>query len=125
MMKNVMVVIIYVVLSACQTKRVTIRDLNFSDWKNDKLGCVHYRQNTKGTLEKNKEILLSLTENEIANTFGFPEKTELIGRSEKYYFYSLSGNTKCQDSLRLLHSYLRIRFNSLGYSKEILFLQEK
>ncbi|MFT7036238.1 MAG: hypothetical protein ACJA2S_004767 [Cyclobacteriaceae bacterium] len=124
MKKLYLVLLIFFILSACNTKNVTIPNFDFSLWKNDSFGCGDYRENKKDILQKNKQAILSLTEKEIVRFFGFPEKTELINRSEKFYFYYLSGNSTCIKNTGLENSYIRIRFNSLGYSKEILFLQE-
>lgn len=125
MKKKYLQLILIVALSACSTKNISIPNLDLSLWKSDKFGCGEYRISKKNILEESKSNLLSLTEKEISHLLGFPEKKELIGRSEKFYFYSLTGNATCNKKKDLGNTYIRIRFNSLGYSKEILFLQEK
>lgn len=122
MKKKYLVPLIFIILSACNSKKVSIKDFDFSLWKNDRFGCGEYRDNKKDILRNNKSALLSFTEKEIVHFLGIPEKTELITRSEKFYIYYLSGNTSCIEKVDLENSYLRIRFNSLGYSKEVLFL---
>jgi hypothetical protein len=124
MKKLFLVPLIFFTISACNTKNVSIPNFDFSLWKSDGYGCGEYRKNKKDILQNNKSALLSLTEKEIVRFLGFPEKTELITRSEKFYFYYLAGNRTCIKKTDLENSYIRIRFNSLGYSKEILFLQE-
>ena len=124
MKKLYLVILIFFSLSACNTKKVSIPNFDFSLWKNDRFGCGEYRSNKKDILQNNKSALLSLTEKEIVRLLGFPEKTELITRSEKFHIYNITGGPSCNEIAASGNTYLRIRFNSLGYSKEILFLQE-
>lgn len=124
MKKSYLALLICFSLFACNSKKVSIPNFDFSLWKNDRFGCGVYRSNKKDILQNNKSALLSLTEKEIVLFLGFPEKTELITRSEKFYIYNLTGDSSCKNAADLVNTYLRIRFNSLGYSKEILFLQE-
>ena len=115
---------ICILLIACEKKPVVLAGLDFSLWENDKFGCNGYRKNQVNLLQLNKDDLLKFSEKEIVNMLGVANETELIDRSEKYYIYLLQGSTKCNKNSRDEVIYLRLRFNSLGYSKEVLILTD-
>ena len=116
---------ICLLLIACDKKPEVLAGLDFSLWEKDKFGCNGYRKNQVNLLQLNKDDLLTFSEKEIVNMLGVANETELIDRSEKYYIYILQGSTKCNKDSRDEVIYLRLRFNSLGYSKEVLILTEK
>ncbi|MEQ6121308.1 hypothetical protein [Reichenbachiella sp. MALMAid0571] len=114
----------YILLVGCEKKSLVLAELDFSLWENDKFGCNGYRKDQTNLLEHNKDDLLKFSEKEIVSMLGVPNETELIDRSEKYYIYTLQGGSKCNKDNHTI-TYLRLRFNSLGYSKEVLILTEK
>lgn len=114
-----------VLLVGCDKKPIPLEELDLAQWDNDKFGCNGYRKNQTKLIERNKDGLLKYSEKEIVKMLGVPNETELIDRSEKYYIYTLNGSSKCDDESRDEVIYLRLRFNSLGYSKEVLILAEK
>jgi len=121
-MKKWCLVLIFLGAMACSKKEIVIADINLEKWKNDKFGCLGYRNRTLDAFQKSKEKLLKMSEVNIMAAFGKPDKAELIEKSQKIYAYYLNGNTNCSnfndsDSLiRILH----IRFNSTGYSNSLL-----
>ena len=114
-----------VLLVGCDKKPIALEGLDLAQWENDKFGCNGYRKKQIKLIELNKDDLLKYSEKEIVKMLGVPNETELIDRSEKYYIYTIDGDSKCNKESRDQVIYLRLRFNSLGYSKEVLILVEK
>lgn len=124
-MKYILLVLCVCSFFSCSKKDAVLPGLDLVEWKADKYGCKGYRLNQATVLDKGKDNLFGYSEKQVISVLGVPDETELIDRSEKYYSYYLKGNSRCPvpvDSVRL---HLRIRFNSLGYSKEVLVLTEK
>ena len=66
-----------------------------------------------------ENILIQQSDANISSLMGKPDETELYERSEKFFFYQLD----CTDDFKKA-SYLRIRFNALGYAKEVLIIRK-
>ncbi|MFY0650648.1 MAG: hypothetical protein JXQ96_01380 [Cyclobacteriaceae bacterium] len=122
---NGVLLIFWICLVACTNISKDLLEIDLESWKQDKYGCKDYRISKEELITNNKDNLISLSEKEISELLGLPETTELINRSEKYYNYSLAGSKHCDSSRNSVHKYLRIRFNSLGYAKEVLILSDK
>ncbi len=122
--KTLLSLLLILTLAACTSRNIVIKGLDFDHWKKDKNGCSGYRNQMHDLLTENKEALLSYSEKDIISNMGTPDKAELIDRSEKFYVYDLSGGEACETT-DATYTYLRIRFNSLGYAKEVLVLKDK
>ena len=112
------------ILCACNVVEIQLGDINLTDWKKDKYGCLGNRLSSIGILRDHKDNLLRHSETEIIKAIGLPEKAELIGHSEKYYSYNIDPAPECNETSPS-SKYLRIRFNSVGHAREVLILDKK
>ena len=109
----------FFLLSSCGRSLPHIDGLDEAQWKNDKNGCAGTRATMADALLSQKEKLLSLSELEIVDVLGKPDKQELYKRNQKFYYYFIMPAPDCNvlsnaNSLRLV-----IRFNAMGLAKEI------
>jgi hypothetical protein len=119
-------VLIFLGVLACSKKDVVIDDINLEKWKNDKFGCLGYRNTTIDIFQKSKDRLLKMSEVDIMAAFGKPDRAELIEKSQKIYAYYLNGNIDCSnyDASDSLTRILHIRFNSTGYANSLLVINK-
>lgn len=105
-------------LMACSKSTPQLENLNSELWKNDRNGCTGKRKEMLASLEAQQDKLLSLKETQIVTLLGRPDNNELYERNQKFYYYHINPAPACAnaDSVQLQ---LEIRFNALGYSKEI------
>lgn len=123
--KYILLVLCLNLLMGCSDKGNALPGLDLKEWRADKNGCTGYRSSQLTLIEKNKNNLFGFSEKEVLAVLGPPDQTELIDRSEKYFSYFLNGNSNCPEFVGSTRINLRLRFNSLGYSKEVLVLAEK
>lgn len=91
--------------------------MNLSDWKDDRNGCGNKRTAMIDTLRNQRLKLQGLSEMQIVDLLGRPDKTELYDRNQKLYHYYLIPGVACgKDSANLR---LSVRFNAVGLSREI------
>ena len=94
-------------------------------WKADRNGCAKGREATIDKLKEQKEKLLALSELDIVEVLGKPDRNELSKRNQKIYYYYLEPATDClQGSDDLKPARLAIRFNAMGLAKEIRVEEE-
>ena len=126
-MNKLFYTLLIVLLYSCQSTSVKIDNLNLDKWKSDKNACLGYRNQKIEELQSSKNNLLRLSEKEIINTIGKPDKEELMKRSQKSFIYYLEKNTSCsnyQENSDAIVKVFQIRFNAMGYSNELLINQE-
>ena len=114
----------FFIIPGCQNATYPLDGIELDAWREDDFGCKNYRLATLDTLKNQKNKLLRFSEHEIIQTLGFADKAELIQKSEKYYFYYFSGHPECSTQNLNKTTYLRIRFNSMGFCKETLILND-
>lgn len=105
---------------ACSNTTPELENMDTERWKNDRNACLGNRKEMLASLQAQKHKLLALKETQIVSLLGRPDNNELYERNQKFYYYHITPAPTCStpDSVRVL---LEIRFNALGYSKEIYF----
>ncbi len=89
-------------------------------WKDDRHGCQGKRAQIWQQFSAGKGQLMGYSENDLKFLLGKAEKSELMERGQKLYFYDISGSDKCgkqaadQQPLQLL-----VRVNSLNKVSEV------
>ncbi|MDH5398213.1 MAG: hypothetical protein OEX02_08710 [Cyclobacteriaceae bacterium] len=116
-------VLLLLSINSC-TVPVSIPGFDSDEWKRDKHGCLSLRPKQRPVLETNKSQLKQLTSEQIIQLLGKPERQELYSRSQTFYFYAISPDEKCNDRDKTTdnNAYLQVRFNALGKSDEIIFM---
>ena len=88
-------------------------------WKNDKNGCAGARTKMSDVLLSQMEKLLALSELDVVDVLGKPDKQELYKRNQKFYYYYIRPSADCNVSSTSGSLRLVIRFNAMGLAKEI------
>lgn len=102
----------------CGNDLPALNGIDAKAWQNDKNGCNGVRAANIAALQEQKHHFLGLSEMEIVDVFGKPDKNELAKRNQKFYHYFLQPSTDCQTPAELPLR-LSIRFNAMGLAKEI------
>jgi len=106
-------------LLSCGKPLPTLDDVDLQAWKNDKLGCLGKRDGMFNPLEKQKEKLLGLSEQDVIALLGKPDENELYKRNQKFYYYFLQPAKTCGDADSENPKKLVVRFNATGLAKEV------
>lgn len=85
-------------------------------WRADKNACLGHRQQMEGALTREKDKLKGLSEMEIVDMLGRPDKNELYKRNQKFYCYYVSAGPDC-DGAEEQPVQLILRFNAMGYAQ--------
>jgi hypothetical protein len=103
---------------SCGKPLPELKGIELEVWMADKNGCSGARATSIEPLKKQKADLLGLSEMEIVQVLGKPDRNELYKRNQKFYYYYLQPAPECEqhpdNALRLA-----IRFNAMGLAKEI------
>ena len=103
---------------SCRKPLPELKGIETEVWTVDKNGCSGVRANSIEALKEQKTALLGLSEMEIVQVLGKPDRNELYKRNQKFYYYYLQPAPECEQhpdsALRLA-----IRFNAMGLAKEI------
>ncbi|MFO7257111.1 MAG: hypothetical protein DIU61_005410 [Bacteroidota bacterium] len=113
-----LLLILALVTFSCRNTEVGLDGVDLDAWKRDPGGCQGQRGAAADPLQRQREKLLRLDENEIVSILGKPDKNELYVRGQKFYTYYLDPSPGCEnaaDSARMLI----IRFNAVGLSSEV------
>jgi len=103
---------------SCGKPLPELKDIDRSAWQADKNGCSGTRAASMDILLNQKSNFLGLSEMEIVEVFGKPDRNELYKRNQKFYYYYLQASPQCTtptDNAKRL----AIRFNAMGLAKEI------
>ena len=111
------------ILQACSySKPLEIEGFNYEAFKGDRGGCEGKRIQQLALLKKNKDRILSISENEIVKTIGRYDYQLLDKKSEKYVVYFFESGPQCQNIRNITNSEAMIlHFNSIGLVKEVVF----
>ncbi len=109
---------IVIVIQACGKPLPALEQIDMAKWKEDKNGCQLIRQASIDALDQQREKIRSLSEAEVVELLGRPDKNELLKRNQKFYYYYLEPGTACSTS-KVEFKKLMIRFNAIGLAKEV------
>ncbi|MCW5912835.1 MAG: outer membrane protein assembly factor BamE [Cyclobacteriaceae bacterium] len=106
------------VLISCGKPLPDLSPINLAQWKEDKNGCSHFREQGISYLINQLEELKGLSEKDIIKLLGRPDRNELYKRNQKFYYYDLEPGKVCSDSI-IENQQLVLRFNAMGRAKEV------
>jgi len=107
-----------VVLVACGKPLPDLAPIDLSQWKEDKGGCKSIRAGFLSELVSQKDELKGLSEKDIIELLGRPDRNELYKRNQKFYYYDVEPGSLCNDSMTK-NQQLILRFNAMGMAKEV------
>lgn len=93
--------------------------IDLKQWAQDRNGCQGLRAKMKSTIEREKEKLLGLTEQQVLTLLSRPDQNELYKRNQKFYYYYLEPSQHCTPAASVHAIQLVVRFNAMGVAKEI------
>jgi hypothetical protein len=120
-MKKIFIVVL--VLQACSySKPLEINGFDNEPFKNDRGGCEGKRMPAFEILKQNRDIILTISENEILKTFGRYDYQMLEKKNEKFFVYFFEKGPQCENIRNPTTSEAMIlHFNSVGLVKEVVF----
>ena len=110
--------LLFVAIS-CGKSLPSFEGVNLNQWKEDKFGCSGKRIVDWETLKEQTDKLKGLSEAEIIEVMGRPDHNELYKRNQKFYHYFVEGARECARADTTNQKLLSIRFNAMGYAKEV------
>lgn len=106
-------------LVGCGKSLPELKGIDTAEWKSDTHGCLGKRTSYVEAMRSQKNTLLGLSEIQVVEMLGNPDRNELYKRNQKFYYYYLQPDRDCPtpqvNPLRL-----SIRFNAMGLAKEVL-----
>lgn len=108
----------FAVLLSCGKPMPTFDHIDIEKWKEDKAGCTLIRQPLIDQLDQQREKIKSLSESEVVELLGRPDKNELLKRNQKFFYYFLEPGPTCPNGNPEFKK-LMIRFNAIGLAKEV------
>jgi len=119
MKRQLLVSTIFILLiSSCGRSTPTLT-IDLNQWTEDRNGCLGLRSKMMDVMEREKEKLLGLTEQQIITLLSRPDQNELYKRNQKFYYYYLEPSQQCVPPTTGHAMQLVIRFNAMGVAKEI------
>ncbi len=118
MQKLVLFSLFFSLLLSCGKPLPTLDGIDLEKWKEDKAGCGTLRQSLITALDKQREKIKSLSESDVVELLGRPDKNELLKRNQKFFYYFLEPGPTCANGNTEFKK-LMIRFNAIGLAKEV------
>jgi hypothetical protein len=106
------------VLISCGKPTPTFTNLDITKWKEDRAACGDIRKNSFSAFTAQKDKLKGLSQDAIVELLGKPDQNELYKRNQKFFYYFLTPGKAC-GSDSIAHR-LSLRFNAMGFAKEVL-----
>jgi len=106
------------ILLSCGKPLPALDNIDLQKWKEDKAGCGAVRKAVIPQLDQQREKIKSLSEVEVVELLGRPDKNELLKRNQKFYYYFLEPGPGCQSGSAEFKK-LMIRFNAIGLAKDV------
>jgi hypothetical protein len=100
----------------CTKTLPTLDGVDTERWRADKNACLGDRQDMEDALTREKDKLKGLSEMDVVDLLGRPDKNELYKRNQKFFCYYVSPGPDCDNAVEL-PSQLIIRFNAMGYAQ--------
>ena len=118
MQKLVWLSIVFLLIQSCNKPLPALENIDIEKWKEDKSGCLMIRQSFIEQLNSQREKIKSLSESEVVELLGRPDKNELLKRNQKFFYYYLEPGGACGKE-NVEFKKLMIRFNAIGLAKEV------
>lgn len=108
--------LVVLVCLGCGNSLPTLEGIDMGRWRDDKNACSGRRLEMKDALAREKDKLKGLSEMDVVDLLGRPDKNELYKRNQKFFCYYVSPGPDCDNS-EAEPVQLIIRFNAMGYAQ--------
>lgn len=109
--------ILILITFACQSKTKSFKTFDPALWMAETTTCSGYRNVVINDMEVEFELFIGMSETQLIQYLGSPDKTLLYTRGQKFFNYNLD----CPDKSANVRQ-LRVRFSALDYVNEVLVL---
>lgn len=116
-MKKSLLFSVVLVAFSCGKPLPDLSPIDLLQWKEDKGGCKNLRANFLPDLISQKDELKGLSESDIIELLGRPDRNELYKRNQKFYYYDIEPGKPCDSVAH--NQQLILRFNAMGRAKEV------
>ena len=104
---------------ACNSNN-PLNDSNLELWKSSDADCNGNRLEVLESILENKSYFTGMSQEEVKNVLGKPDRHELYNRNQKFFIYYLQA-PDCQNAVSdEKFKHLSLRFNSLGKLSEMV-----
>ncbi len=111
-------------LFACGAeKNISVNDFDTETWKSDKNACLGKRAEIFKNFEKIKPIVLQMTENELTENFGKPDRNILHERAQRFFGYMI--DNCCQTESGKTCRMLQIKLDPFDRVREVAVVPVK
>ena len=115
---------VFLLLGAChpeQSEQLR-KAFDLAQWQADRGGCKGIRTNMIEQVKAAELLIKGLTQNEIADLMGKPDRQQLAERNQKFYVYFLEKGEHCQDNKQVTNARsVAFRFSAIGLVTEVTF----
>ena len=114
-----MILLITGMMAAC-SRGIELENVNLENWKNDRYGCKGLRIQDLEEFRKIKNDFLGKNNQEIIQTFGRPDRVELVDKSQSFFFYFIEPSSQC-DGVEIEKEPLKVlfRLNAISLVSEV------
>ncbi|MCS7004124.1 MAG: hypothetical protein NZM38_02225 [Cytophagales bacterium] len=106
----------FILISCSET---TIQGFDSQSWKSDRMGCRGLRMQLLSHFQAHKEKFLNLSEKQLLDILGKPDKIELAQRNQRFFYYFVEKGSQCDSSFSRPGRHVVIRINSIEIVNEI------
>ena len=122
--RYVAALLMMVEITACHPEKTSqlSKTLDLTKWQSDRGGCQGVRTNQIVQLKASEESIKGLTQNEVAEVMGKPDRQQLADRNQKFFVYFLEKGAHCEDIKQVSEARsVAFRFSALGLVTEITY----
>ncbi|MEX2514365.1 MAG: hypothetical protein WD398_15785 [Cyclobacteriaceae bacterium] len=101
------------------TGKLDAGDINLENWKKDRNGCLGLRIQDVEELRNIKNSFLGSYNQEIIQTFGRPDRVELIDKSQSFFIYFLGPSDRCPQDIKKEPLKVLFRMNAINKVSEV------
>lgn len=117
MRRSLLCSLLLLVCFSCSRPIPEITGVDLNAWKDDSYGCKGNRKTYVGAIREQRDKLKGLSERDLVNVLGKPDKLDLSEHHEKFYYYYIVP-VSCDPPNGATTS-LIVRINATGVSKEV------
>ena len=106
-------------LSSCRETPL-LKGFDSKIWKNDRNACKDLRKKQIEYIQKDKDKLKGLGQNQILSLLGKPDAHELYDRNQRFYVYFFTKGNQCEGKTDINRgNTLKLRFSAMDAVTEI------
>lgn len=115
----------FLFLAACGQKAQLLTEEEQQRFRQDRLGCEGERKAFIQKLRENKDIFLEMTDLEVRQQLGSPNREELYTRTQKFFVYYLEAGPQCENQGQMPPRILQLRLSAVNRVNEAVVLVDR